>query len=133
MRFTGPPHQLLEAGRSGRVARVAPEYVLREGRRILLRKFALSDAAIDSGLAELPVTVLPNPPVTQVVRAQLVIHDRADAPVLAAAWAGAAEAIVTGDAHFFTPAVQAHMLVLTPREALGVILSGEAESGTRQP
>ena len=121
MRFTGPPYQLLEAGRAGTATLLAPEYVLREVRRILFRRFNLSDAAVDMGLAELPVKVIPNAPVALVRRAQMIIGDQADGAVLASAWEAGAEALVTGDAHFFTPAVQARVRVLTPREALGLI------------
>ena len=133
MRFTGPPFWLLEEARAGRVMLVAPEYVLRETRRILLRKFALTDAAIDGGLAELPLAILPNPPVALLVRAQMVIQDRADAPILAAAWEASVDALVTGDAHFFTPAVQAKLRVITPREALDLITARQSESGTQHP
>ncbi len=114
----------------GNVTLVTPEYVVREARRVLSVKFALTEEAIETGLAEIAVAATPNPPVAAVAEAAMLIQDRADAPVVAAALQAKVHALVTGDIHFFSPAVQASIRVLTPRQALDLVMGSGPGAGS---
>jgi predicted nucleic acid-binding protein len=127
MRFAGPPRGLLEAAVAGEVRLLEPDYVLREVRRVLLTKFLLAPHDVEAAIAGLPAQVIPNPPVALVMRAETLINDRADAPVLAAAWQSKVQAIVTGDLHFFLPVIRETVEVMTPREALDMLRRARKE------
>ena len=90
----GTPGQLLEAVRDGRVEAVVSWELAREIvdvlRRPSIRHYGVTEGDIDAVLAVLG-PMLPDVEVT------VAIRDPDDAPVVAAALAGRAEAIVTGD------------------------------------
>ena len=128
LQFAGPPHQLLVAASQGQCEAVTCAYAVAEARRVLLQKMGLAGEEAEAALRTMVVTVLPDAGEARAELVKRLLGDARDAPILAAALAAKVEALVTGDAHFFTPAVQARVRVLTPREALGLIVGREAGS-----
>jgi predicted nucleic acid-binding protein len=100
---------------------VVSEYVLEEVARALTLKFGETEAAAEGLLGSLHLAIVPPAATARRMQASRRISDPADVAVLAAALSAKADALVTGDAHFFTPAIQALVPVLTPREALDLL------------
>jgi putative PIN family toxin of toxin-antitoxin system len=126
LRGPGVSRDLLVAARGKAFIAVVSEYTLAEAREVMDRKLRLPPNRIERALTWLRPEIVPESPEVAVAQAQDHISDPKDAPILAAALAAKVEALVTGDAHFFTPAVQARVWVLTPREALDRIAARES-------
>jgi hypothetical protein len=94
IRPEGPPGRVLDAVRTGRVRAVASwdlaSEVVAVLRRPRVRKYLVEEPDV-AGLLLLMAPFLPH------VDVDLPVRDPKDAPVLAAALAGGAEVIVTGD------------------------------------
>lgn len=117
----GPPGQVLRAMRDRRFELVV-SWQLAEELADVLRRPRLHRYGIDqSDIEDVFRLMTPALPTTDV---DVPIRDPADAPVVAAALAGAAEAIVTGDADFLDDDalrfwLETHSVrVLSPRELL---------------
>jgi len=115
----GTSGRILESVRQGAITAVASWALADEVAEVLRRPRITKPYGIDEAdvraILELMRPLLPT------VEVQVAIRDADDAPVVAAALAGGAEAIVSGDKDLFDPALRAwladrHVRVLTPRE-----------------
>ena len=120
-RGPGVCRDLLEAASQGRYVAIVSWSVLEETAEVLERKFCTPARDVRQALDCMNLQVVQNPPEFLVRQAAGVLADADDAPILAAALAAKVQALVTGDAHFTTPTVQARTRVLTPREALDLV------------
>ena len=114
---------LMEAARDHYSA-VVSWFVLAETAEVLARKFRTPAEDVRDALAAMRLQTVTDASIFAVRQAASLVTDADDAPVLAAALQAKVDALVTGDAHFFAPAVQARIRVLTPREALDMVRGG---------
>lgn len=121
--FGGIPRSILERGIRGEVDLVTSPALMDELEEVLLRKFGFPAEAARQVRAELEL-------VADVVRPRVVpraLRDPDDDEVLAAAHAGEAEVIVTGDLDLLELGSHRGVQILTPRDFLNVIDSGHEE------
>jgi putative PIN family toxin of toxin-antitoxin system len=95
--FDGPEFRLLCLLDAGSFEAVASDYVLGEVRRVLAKRFGLAAADVEQSLSGLRTEVARAPAPNLTAEAEAILRGPADAPVLAAAWQSAADALVTGD------------------------------------
>jgi uncharacterized protein len=103
----GPPGRVLDAARRGDISPVASWELADEVTRVLARpKLAERYHITEDQVTELLMLLAPLLPKVD-VQVDVTIRDQADVPVVAAAIAGRARFIVTGDDDLFDPPVQA--------------------------
>lgn len=102
---------------------VVSRQVLDEIERALRDKIGLPEALIAEILATLTPQLFDEHAQPPAAIARIVLRDATDEPILAAAIAARAEALVTGDADLLTAAAAAPLPILSPR-ALWVRLRG---------
>jgi putative PIN family toxin of toxin-antitoxin system len=114
MVFGGPPRSVLLLGTTGQVRLVTSSYLLAELARVLVSRFGFSTEAVQDLIGELEIIALVVNP-TDVPR---VCRDRADDFVLAAARAGRARWIVTGDDDLLALGAHGECAIVNPRAFL---------------
>ncbi len=118
------PGQIVEAVRGGRIVAVASWDLAEEITEVLRRPAIARYGVTEADVAALLLLLAPLLPRVDV---QVPIRDPADAPVVAAALAGGAEAIVTGDRDFLDDETllawlaQHDVVVRTPAELMSAI------------
>jgi putative PIN family toxin of toxin-antitoxin system len=118
--WTGPPHELLHAARTGTAVVVTSPALIEELRDVLARpKLAARLAALGTSAGELMESLLRRLVVVKPATVDAVIApDPDDDQVLACAVAGKARWIVSGDAHLLALKRHKRTAILTPTEAL---------------
>jgi predicted nucleic acid-binding protein len=113
----GPPRRVLEVVRDGRAVLVLPQPALVELERVLREKLGLGAAAVAAIVAlveELACVIEPAP-----ASVQARSGDPADDRIIAAALAGSAEVLVSGDRKHVLPLKQVGpMRILRPQDLL---------------
>ncbi len=125
LRAPGVCEELVRGERRKGYTATASAFVLEEVTEVLARKFRTPPEYVREALAGLDLEMAAEASDLAVRLAARLVGDPKDAPVLAAAIGAGVDALVTGDAHFLTPAVQARVRVLTPREALDWLAEGD--------
>jgi putative PIN family toxin of toxin-antitoxin system len=118
--WTGPPHALLRAARTGTAVLVTSPALLEELRDVLARpKFAPRIAALGTSAGELLESLLRRLVVVEPATVDPVIaEDPDDDHVLACAVAGHARCIVSGDRHLLGLKRYKRIVIRTPTAAL---------------
>lgn len=112
--FGGAPRSVLELGLRGQLRLVTSPYLLAELERVLVNRFRFSsDAAREVGTELEGVSLVVEP-----AEMPRISRDRADDEVLAAAHAGKAEWIVTGDDDLLALTSYAGIAIVRPRRFL---------------
>ena len=119
--FRGPERELLLAATRGACEAVTSEYVLAQVRRVLVRKFGLPGEEVEQVLGAVGMSVCREPSLARLRRAEALLRDPEDAPVLAATWAAKADGLVTGDRDFWAAAPTLEVRLLKTREALALL------------
>jgi len=126
--FTGPPAQILEAWRDGRVRPVISAPILEEYRRVglvLAERYEGVDLEPILTLLAVHGEVVEAPELTESVS-----EDPDDDKFLACAVASRAPVIVSGDKHLLRVSGWGGIRVLTPRQFVERFLSSGSDSGS---
>ncbi|MFH0861068.1 MAG: putative toxin-antitoxin system toxin component, PIN family [Candidatus Altiarchaeota archaeon] len=115
--FEGPESTLLKIGILGQIRLVTCDFVVKEVRTIIRRKFSGAENHFDDIISIM--TVLPTE--KDELRRGL-IRDRKDAPILATALKYKPDYFVTGDKEFHTPEIKKLLNVVKTRNLLDRIL-----------
>lgn len=121
MAFAGTERHLLQVICSENHTLVLSEYILRETRDVLRRKFPGKEFMLDVLLETVQVELNPLPSAEKVKEAREVIRDPKDAPILATVIEARPDLFVSGDLDFHTPKVARLIKARTAKEALAMM------------
>ncbi len=117
--WTGPPHELLHAARTGTAALLTSPALIAELRDVLARpKLAPRIAELGTTAGELMESLLSRVVVVEPATVEpVIVADPDDDHVLACALAGKARWVISGDAHLLALKRHKRIAILTPPEA----------------
>lgn len=106
--------KLLHRARTGEFTLATCPFIMKELRRILLKKFRLADGEIASAME--PVTEAIDQIIDHTLKIKGVCRDADDDNILACAVAAKAEYLVTGDADLLSLKSYQDVRIITPRD-----------------
>jgi len=118
MIFRGPERRLLDTIYHQRLTLVINNYIMKETKEVLQRKFPAHVPVFDRLLSLLNVEFISMPASATVAKVQPIIRDPKDAVILASAFEAQPDILISGDLDLHTPEVGSLIEVLTTAAAL---------------